>query len=101
MSPGRGIPPRGVAPRSDTPGILARRALRSGRRARDLCHDPLGRDTSVAVTSLILSVWLAVQTSGPPPTLVDAVMQGSESAVTSMLDGGADANGADETGMTA
>ena len=44
--PGRGIPPRGVAPRSHTACMLARRALRSGRRARDLCHDPLGRDTS-------------------------------------------------------
>ena len=44
--PWRGIPPRGVAPRSHTACMLARRALRSGRRARDLRHDPLGRATS-------------------------------------------------------
>ncbi len=43
--PRRGIPPRRVAPRSDPPGILTRRALRSGRCARALCHDPLGQDT--------------------------------------------------------
>ena len=36
MIPGRGIPARGVAPPSGTPGILGRRALRSGCRAPGL-----------------------------------------------------------------
>ena len=36
--PERGIPPRCVAHRSFMPNKLALRALRSGRRARNICH---------------------------------------------------------------
>src|SRR4051812_34472942 len=48
----RGIPPRGVAPRSHIPDMLIRRALRSGRRARDFVTESLIRNTSYGGTVL-------------------------------------------------
>jgi hypothetical protein len=48
---GRGIPARGVAPRSDTASILARRAFRSGRRARILLRESQGQGTCPTWTS--------------------------------------------------
>ena len=45
--PGRGIPPRGVAPPSHMPNMLGRRALRSGRALRDLCNESLFQDTDM------------------------------------------------------
>src|SRR3954468_16874435 len=43
--PGRGIPAGGVAPRSNTAGILVA-PCHPGAALRDLCHDPRGQDTS-------------------------------------------------------